>query len=100
MLPPIIISQPSNVTLATGQTAVFIVEATGRNLEYQWFVVGAGVNGSDVALSNMDNVHHTTLKSLVIINVTRERHEGASLYVQVSNDAGSIVSNTVTITIG
>ena len=100
VLPPVITSQPSNVTLVTGQTAVFIVEAFGRNLDYQWFAVGGGINGGDQALSNMGNIHHTTLKSLVIINVTQASHGGASFYVKVSNKAGVVISNPVTITIG
>ena len=93
MLPPVIISQPSNVTLVTGQTAVVTVGVTGRNLEYQWFAVGSSLGGTDMALTD-------TNSSLEIVNITRASHDGASFYVEVSNNAGVAISDTVTITIG
>ena len=67
-----------------------MVEAMGRNLEYQWF---SARDGDDIVLANTD-------QSLVIVNITKASHDGASFYVEVINNAGVVVSNTVTLTIG
>jgi lysophospholipase L1-like esterase len=47
VLPPTIISNPSNLVLTVGDTASFVITATGSNpLAYQWLKNGSNVSGA------------------------------------------------------
>jgi glucose/arabinose dehydrogenase len=84
--PPSITAHPSNQTVAPGQTATFSVGATGSTpLSYQW-----QKNGADIPGANSST--YTTPP------VTVSDH-GAQYRVVVSNSAGSVTSNSATLTV-
>ncbi len=62
-LPPAISMQPINVTVCIGDTARFIVQATGDGLTYQW-------RNGNVILVNGGHIHGATSDSLVIYPVS------------------------------
>jgi hypothetical protein len=75
---PKITKQPKSLTLAPGTTATFTVEASGTDLEYQWFdATGAIANATTAVLK-------TTI--------------AGTYHVVVSNSAGSVQSKDVTLT--
>jgi len=83
---PAITTQPSNQTVAVGQTATFSLVATGNPAPaYQWYKNGASI-GSATASS------YTT-------PVTTLLDSGTSFYCQVSNSVGSLSSSTATLTV-
>ncbi len=74
---PTITRQPQSLTLALGTTATFTVEASGTDLEYQWFDgTGAIANATTAVLK-------TTI--------------AGTYHVVVSNSAGSVRSKDVTL---
>ena len=82
---PAITQQPANATVTAGQPATFTVTASGTApLTYQWFFNGstAGTNSSTYTISQ------TTLGQT-----------GAQIYVTVTNTAGHVTSQTVTLTV-
>lgn len=82
---PTISSQPTSLTVTTDQTATFTVSATGTApLAYQWYMNTTAVG--------------TNLSSLTIVQ-TPISDNGAQIYVTVSNTAGTITSNTVTLNV-
>ena len=82
---PTIATKPTNATVTVGQTATFIVGATGTApLSYQWTK-----NGSDVGTNSAT---YTTAATTLMDN-------GAQIQVTVSNSAGSTPSNVVTLTV-
>ncbi|MDD8019574.1 MAG: C1 family peptidase [Acidobacteriota bacterium] len=83
---PTITQQPTNQTVAVGQTATFSVVATGTApLSYQWYKNSTAISGATAA-------SYTT-------PATTSSDNGAKFYVKVSNSAGSVNSNTVTLTV-
>jgi len=83
---PTITTQPSNQTVTAGQTATFVLVATGTPaLSYQWYKNGASI-GSATATS------YTT-------PVTTSLDNGTSFYCQVTNTAGTVSSSTATLTV-
>jgi hypothetical protein len=83
---PSITSQPTNQTVTTGQTASFSVAATGTApVSYQWQKSGANIVGATAS-------SYTT-------PVTSSSDNGAQFKVVVSNTAGSVTSNAVTLTV-
>ena len=82
---PTISSQPTSVTVTTGQTATFTVSATGTApLSYQWFMNTTAVG---------------TNSSTLTITQTPISDNAAQIYVTVSNAAGTVTSNTVTLNV-
>src|ERR1700723_1697550 len=82
---PTISSQPSAQTVTAGQTATFTVSASGTApLTYQWFLNSAAVGTNSNTFSIMQ---------------TRASDNGAQIFVTVSNTAGMVNSNTVTLTV-
>src|SRR3984893_13978215 len=82
---PAITSQPSTLTVTTGQTATFTVGASGTApLTYQWFMnsMAAGTN------SNTFTIMQTSVSD-----------NGAQIFVTVSNTAGMVSSSTVMLTV-
>ncbi len=80
---PTISSQPTSLTVTTGQTATFTVSATGTApLAYQWY---------------MNTTVVGTNSSTLTIMRTPISDNAAQIYVTVSNTAGTITSNTVTL---
>jgi hypothetical protein len=83
---PVIVTQPSNVTLTAGETFSVAVIATGGT-SYQWFRASSGdpsnpISGATgpVLTSSITNVGPT------------------SFWVRITNECGSTNSNTVTVT--
>jgi hypothetical protein len=83
---PGITTQPANVTVTAGQNATFTVVATGSApLTYQW-----QINGGNIANSNAASYTETN---------TTTAESGDTFDVIVTNAAGSITSNTATLTV-
>jgi hypothetical protein len=83
---PTISTQPADKTVTAGQTATFGVVAAGTApLSYQW-----QKNAADI--TNATAASYTT-------PVTTTADSGALFRVVVSNSAGSITSNTATLTV-
>lgn len=83
---PSITTQPANQAVTVGQTATFGVVATGTApLSYQWQKGGAPISGATSA-------SYTTA-------ATAASDNGAKFRVVVSNSAGSVTSNSATLTV-
>lgn len=83
--PPVLTSQPQNLTVPVGADASFSVAATGAApLSYQWFLNGEPVSGGTNA---------TLLASVIQVSY-------AGIYTAVvSNSGGSVTSAPVTLTV-
>ncbi len=85
--PPMIVSQPTNQTVAAGANATFAVGATGiGSLSYQWFL-----NGTNALLA-------ATNATLILTNV-QVGQSGNNYSVQVSDLFGSKNSAGATLTV-
>src|SRR6058998_1051276 len=83
---PTITTPPANQTVAAGQTATFTVVAAGTApLSYQWQKNGANISGATSA-------SYAT-------PATTSSDSGATFDVVVSNSAGTVTSNTATLTV-
>jgi len=83
---PYISTQPANQSVSAGQTATFSVAASGTApLAYQWQMNGADISGAISA-------SYTT-------PVTITANSGEQFRVMVSNSAGSVTSNSATLTV-
>jgi hypothetical protein len=83
--PPTITTQPANEVVTAGQSATFTVVAAGAApLSYQWYQNGAAV-GSNSAT-------YTTA-------LTTPANNLAQIQVTISNPAGTVTSDTVTLTV-
>ncbi len=82
---PTITTQPVAQTVTAGATATFTVAASGTApLTYQWYLNGAAAGTSSATYT---------------ISNTTTGQSGDSVYVKVSNGAGSATSNTVVLTV-
>lgn len=89
--PPIILAQPTNLTVTPGATASFAVAAVGSvPLSFQW-----RCNGIDLA--DGGNVSGTRTGTLVLSNVTEASEGGYSAVI--SNDLGSLASTNAELTV-
>ena len=87
---PVITTQPTNVTITAGQTATFKVTATGAT-SYQWYVSkDKGATWTEI-LNNSASATYSL--------ATQAKHNGYRYYCKVTNAAGSVYSNTVTLTV-
>ncbi len=83
---PTITTQPVNQTVTAGQTATFSVVASGTApLSYQWQTNGTNISG---ATSSSYTTPATTTSD-----------SGSTFDVVVSNGAGTVTSNTATLTV-
>ena len=83
---PVITTEPANQTATAGQTATFMVVATGTApLAYQWQKNGTAISGATSA-------SYTT-------PATTSSDNGAQFVVVVSNPAGSVTSSAATLTV-
>lgn len=81
---PIITSQPSNQTVIVGQSATFMVTATGgQPLSYQWKKNNANITGAT--------------SSSYITPATTTADNGSTFNVVVSNSVSSVTSATATL---
>src|SRR6267154_1701118 len=85
-LTPSITTQPTNQTVAVGQTATFFVTISGAApLSYQWQNNGAAIGGATSA-------SYTTPATMIA-------ESGAQFTVMVSNSVGSATSSSATLTV-
>lgn len=85
VVPPSITTQPTSLTLNQGQTASFSVVATGTTpLSYQWKKDGTNLTGAIAAAYSI---------------ASALPGDAGSYTVTVSNGAGSVISNTVTLSV-
>ena len=85
ILKPVITVQPRSLTVDEDDPATFSVTATGTApLSYQWYKDGRAISGAT--------------GSSYTISSAKKSDEG-SYYVIVRNNAGSVTSNTVTLTV-
>jgi hypothetical protein len=83
--PPVITSQPTNQTVAVGQTAIFSVSASGTlPLSYQWTF-------------NTTNIAGATNNTLTLTNV--QFSQAGTYAVVVSNLADAVLSSNATLTV-
>ena len=84
--PVTITSQPASQTVTVGQTATFSVSATGSfSTTYQWRKNGVNISGATAA-------SYTT-------PVTTAADNGSQFSAVVTSSAGSVTSNTATLTV-
>lgn len=84
--PPTFTAQPANQTVSAGQTATFMVTATGTApLAYQWQKNGTNISGAT-------STSYTT-------PATTSADSGSKFDVVVSNTAGNVTSNSATLTV-
>lgn len=88
---PVITSQPQDITVKAGETATFTVVATGTGLTYQWerdkgkgFEKWGGINGKKPSFTT---------------GVLSEECNGFKYRCIVSNSAGSVTSDSATLTV-
>ena len=89
--PPIIITQPTNVTANIGETISFSVVAEGIGLNFQWWY-----EKPDETTWNMVRINGT---SSVYTLTTEARHSGYKYKCIIQNSAGSATTNVVTLTL-
>jgi hypothetical protein len=87
LVPPVITSQPVSTAIASGNSAVFSVAASGGGLSYQWF---AGTSG---------NTSNPVSGAIGLSFTTPALTASASYWVRVTNSAGSVDSATATATV-
>jgi alpha-tubulin suppressor-like RCC1 family protein len=88
---PAIATQPANASVTEPAAATFTVAATGAaTLAYQW---QRNVSGTWTDLAGATSASYTTPAT------TRAADNGAQFRVTVSNGAGTVVSNPVTLTV-
>ncbi len=85
-LPIVITSQPDNLSVAFGQTAIFTVGLTGTSPRYQWY---KGSVGGGTAVPNATNA------ILSVPNATIE--DSGSYYVVVTNRTSWVSSTSATL---
>jgi hypothetical protein len=83
--PPVITVQPVSVTSWIGATATFSVTANGTGpLRYQWFKSGSALAGATSATFSLASISSS---------------DAGGYSVAVSNDAGTVMSSTATLTL-
>ncbi len=83
---PSVTTQPTSQTVTVGQTATFLVAASGTApLTYQWKKNGTAISGA--------------VSSAYITPVTISADSGSQFTVAVSNSAGSATSNSAILTV-
>jgi uncharacterized repeat protein (TIGR03803 family) len=88
---PIILSQPTGLTLSPGATAIFKIAAIGNNpLVYQW-------NKDGVPLTDTANIIGAASSNLTVATVT-EPNSG-NYYVVLSNSLGAVTSAVANLSV-
>ena len=88
---PVISAQPVSVSVKAGEKAVFEVTATGTDLTYQWKINRNDGKGF-VNITGADSASYTS-------GVTDTDCNGFQYYCVISNAAGSVTTDTVTLTV-
>lgn len=87
---PVISTPPANAVVVEPATATFSVVAAGTALSYQW---ERNVAGTWTNISGATGASYTTGAT------TRASDDGAQFRVTISNSAGTVTSNPVTLTV-
>lgn len=90
VIAPTILTQPSAISIATGEDATFSVVASGTSLSYQWYKV-------NTTSSQGEAISGATSTSYVIADATTS--DAGTYYVVATNSAGSATSDSVTLTV-
>jgi len=88
---PVITGQPESYTGAVGETAVFTVTATGKNLKYQWQYSNDG--GASWHDSGMNGNKIASLS----VGLTAYR-SGQQYRCVITNEYGSVISEAAVLT--
>lgn len=88
---PVITVQPQSITVTTGLTASFTVQATGSNLQYQWYYK-AKSSDDWTAVKNNGTAATYTLTAA-------QRHNGYRYRCRVKNSEGRVFTPAVTLTV-
>ncbi|SEF58574.1 Immunoglobulin domain-containing protein [Eubacterium ruminantium] len=89
--PPVIISQPSSITVIRGSTGKITVKASGKNLRYQWYI---SKNGGKTWVESAATGNKTNT-----ITITATKGLDGRLYkCKVSNNGGSVYSKVAKYT--
>jgi len=85
LMPPVIVSQPTNQTVAVSGTASFSVTAGGSTpLRYQWRFMGTNISGATNTTLSLSNV---------------QTNQAGNYAVSVTNNYGSILSSNALLTV-
>jgi len=96
-VPPTIIEQPQGQTVAVGETAEYIVVATGSGtLTYQWYRVPYSTSQSTTAGTAISGATGTTYTT----GDVAQSDDGDVYYVVVKNAYGSATSDRASLTVG
>lgn len=88
-----IVQQPTNVTAKAGEMAVFTVEATGKDLHYQWQF--SNTNGATWGNSSSEGANTATL------SVSMQAYRNGQMYrCVITNETGKVISKTAVMTLG
>ena len=88
---PIISAQPQSASVKAGEKATFTITATGTDVTYQWKIDRNDGNGF-VDISGANNASYIT-------GVTDKTCNGFRYQCVVSNSAGAVTTDTVTLTV-
>ncbi len=83
-VPPEITGQPQDTTVECGSEATLTVTAAGEGLAYQWFFGATPIPGADGETLTLTDVHPA---------------DGGGYAVVITNEAGSVTSETATLTV-
>ena len=88
---PIITTQPASTTVIAGEKVTFMVVASNAT-SYQWYYRASSSGTWDTIKNNGTNTSYS-------INTTKAKHSGYQYRCLVSNDVGSVMSDTATLTV-
>lgn len=88
---PIISAQPQSASVKAGEKATFTITATGTDVTYQWKIDRNDGNGF-VDISGANNASYIT-------GMTDKTCNGFRYQCVVSNSAGAVTTDTVTLTV-
>jgi hypothetical protein len=86
---PVILSEPQDVTIAAGQTALFVVQAAGDGLTYQWYYRNPNTTGDKFRKSS------TTTDTYSIEASASYHNQGFYVYCVVSDMWGHTVETRI-----
>ena len=96
---PVIITQPVNVTVRPGEYATVSLKAPGTHIKYRWYVRSDPEAAWQTAPGTMDLTEDRTGFAPIYSYFTHNNMDQPQLYCVVSNEAGTVSSNIVTVTV-
>lgn len=89
---PSVTTQPSNKTVATGDTVKFTVKATGGGLSYQWYYRASGSDSWTAVAADSGKTATYSLKAA-------GRHNGYQYRCKITNAKGTVYSSAGKLTV-